>query len=102
MKITDKFAIPSYQKLVSRYHRYTTRGEVAMYVNNIYTFNVRDHLAIYDEHIFESIVVEVSKAGKTDSNNAQSPNYYETVVSRMAADNKITIIGTDKNYDCVL
>ena len=107
----DMFDIPSYHKLVSRHRRHTTRGGVAIYVNNRYTFNIRDDLAMYDEHIFESIVVEVSKAGKTfligevyrvpNSNNAQCLNYYETVVSRMVAENKTTVIGTDQNYDYI-
>ena len=65
----------------ARHRRHTTHSGDIIYFNNKYTFKIRYDLAIYDEHIFHSIVVEVSKSGNTfligevyhfpNSNNAQ-------------------------------
>jgi len=94
--------------LYLRHRKHTSSGGVVIYVNNRYSFNIQDNLAIYDEHILESTVVEVSiKLEKSiligevyrvsNSNNAQCL----TVVSRIVGENKTTIIGSDQNYDYI-
>ena len=104
----DLCAIPGYTFLES--HRQNkSRGGVAIYVNNKFTFKLRKDLDIFDECFFESKFIELTSTKKhvivgeiyriPNTNEKEFIDKYSQILQKVSDENKDIIFGMDQNLD---
>lgn len=86
-----------------------TKGGVGMYIKNYINYKLRDDISIFEEGIFESIFIETTNKNQEaiigeiyripNTNEKDSIDKYEKIISKTSNINKLTIIGTDQNFD---
>lgn len=105
---TQYYEIPGYN-MICKNRQNRTRGGVAIYIKNKYTYKLREDLSVFKEGIFESVFLEINS--KTDkciigeiyrvpnTNLAESIQTYETIMDKLINYKHKVIIGTDQNLD---
>ncbi len=102
------FNMPGYN-LICRNRPNTNRGGVAIYIKNKYNVTMREDIAINIPGVFESIFVEIISdnfkciVGEIyrvpNTNEANSLNYFERVITKLSNSTNDVIIATDQNFD---
>ena len=105
-----RYKIPGYN-FVSVNRTSLTRGGVAMYIANSFTYKERFDLCINIEGEFESIAVEITdKLQKQNTvvaevyrvpntNESLSIQRYEEIVANICGNTNQVILGSDMNFD---
>lgn len=106
----NMFQIPGYN-FVHKNRINRSRGGVAMYILDTFTFKERPDLCINIENQFESIAAEVKAVnGKKNlilaeiyrvpnTNERQSISRYEEMIAAINSEQTDLIVGTDQNFD---
>jgi len=95
---------------ISRQRQHGKRGGVGIYIKNNINFARRDDLAINIDGQFESIFIEIQNKTSNNiiigeiyripgTNETDSINRYDTILSKISNTNNDIIIGTDQNFD---
>ncbi len=103
------FEIPGYTLVCKNRSHNTRGGGVAIYVNELYNYEVRDDLSVFDEGKFESLFIEIKSRSQKliigeiyrvpNTNTNQSLEYYESIMNKLSNYKNDIIIGTDQNFD---
>ena len=108
--ISHIFNIPGYSFLFKN-RKLSSRGGVALYIKNNIKHKIRDDIAINIDNEFESIFVEILKDNNysntlvgeiyrvPNTNEKNSLERYQTIISRINQSKAASLIGTDQNFD---
>ena len=100
---------PNYN-IISQHRKTKTQGGVAIMIGTHVRYHERGDLNIFDEGAFESIFIEVPRENKPSyvigeiyrvpgTNENEFLTKYESIITKIRAENKKIIIGTDQNLD---
>ena len=103
------YNLPGYT-FISRQRQHGKRGGVWIYVKNDINFTRREDLEINVDGEFESIFIETQNKTKNNiivgeiyrvpgTNEANSVNKYEMILSKISNTKNDILIGTDQNFD---